>query len=90
MPFLNTNLLLPAGEGVSTHLHCGTNCEPFTNLDRQKGKAIFLGSSTGWASGHRQAAILAGILHNESVYIGYTKIVDLPVEDTIENDHKAT
>lgn len=89
VPFLTTNLLLPAREGVSSHLHCGTNCEPFTNLDRRKGKAIFLGSSTGWASGHRQGAILAGILHNESVYSGYTKIIDLPAEDTIEEDHLA-
>jgi len=40
-------------------------------------------------AGHRQAAILAGILYNESVYSGYTKIVDLPAEDTIEEDHLA-
>ena len=87
--FLTTNLLLPAREGVSSHLHCGMNCEPFTNLDRRKGKAIFLGSSTGWATGHRQAAILAGILHNESVYSGYTQMVDLPAGDTTEEDHLA-
>ena len=63
------------------------DCEPFTNLDRRKGKANFLGSSTG--NGHRQAAILAGILHTESVYSGYTKIVELPVEDTTDENHVA-
>ena len=87
VPFWTTNLLLPAREGVSSHLGCGTNCEPFTNLDRRKGKAVFLGSSTGWASGHRQGAVTAGLLHDESVYSGYTRLVDLPAEDTLHQDN---
>ena len=87
MPFQSTNLLLPARDGVSTHLRCGSNCEPFTNLDRREAKAVFLGSSTGWTSGHRQGAIVAGLLHNESIYSGYTRLVDLPPIDSLEEDH---
>ena len=85
--FQTTNLLLPAREGVSDRLRCGTNCEPFTNLDRREAKAVFLGSSTGWASGHRQAAVLAGIIHNDSVYSGYTKLIDLPKHEPYEQDN---
>ncbi len=55
----------------------------------KKERLFFLGNSTGWAYGHRQAAILAGILHNESVSSGYTKNVDLPVEDTTDENHVA-
>lgn len=78
--FQTTNLMLPAGDGVTAHLHCGKNCEPFTNLDKREAKAIFLGSSTGWWVGRRRAAVLAGILHNDTVYSGYTQMIDLPPE----------
>ncbi|DBA77468.1 TPA: hypothetical protein ACH3X1_009293 [Trebouxia sp. C0004] len=76
--FQTTNLMLPAGAGVTSHLRCGKNCEAFTNLDKRESKAIFLGSSTGWWVGRRRAAVLAGILHNDTVYSGYTQMIDLP------------
>ncbi len=76
--FQTTNLMLPAGPGVTSHLRCGKNCEAFTNLDKRESKAIFLGSSTGWWVGRRRAAVLAGILHNDTIYSGYTQMIDLP------------
>ena len=83
-PFNATNLLLPAREGVSKRLRCGPTCNPFSNQDTREAKAVFLGSSTGWSSGHRQAAITAGILHSGSVYSGYTKLLDLPAVDALQ------
>ena len=74
----STNLLLPARDPVTTRLRCEPNCEPFTNLDKREAKAVFLGSSTGWPSGHRHAAVVAGELYNQSVYSGYTRLIDLP------------
>ena len=76
--FQTTNLMLPAGAGVMSRLCCGKNCEPFTNLDMRQAKAVFLGSSTGWFVGRRRATVLAGILHNDIVYSGYTQMIDLP------------
>lgn len=78
--FMTTNLLLPYGLPVTTrdHLSCGEGCEPFTASDHRMPKAIFLGSSTGWVHGKRNAVVLAGILHNDSVYSGYTEIHDVP------------
>lgn len=86
--FQTTNLMLPAGDGVTSHLHCGRNCEPFTNLDKRESKAIFLGSSTGWWVGRRRAAILAGILHNDTVYSGYTQMIDLPPDGLPAKDEE--
>lgn len=83
-PFNATNLLLPAREGVSERLRCGPYCQPFSSQDNREAKAVFLGSSTGWASGHRQAAITAGLLHNGSVYSGYTKLLDLPAVGALQ------
>ena len=75
--FQTTNLMLPAGAGVTSHLRCDKGCEPFTDLDKREAKAIFLGSSTGWLAGRRRAAVLAGILHNATVHSGYTQMIDL-------------
>ena len=85
-PFHSSNLLLPAREGVSTPLRCGPNCDPFTDLVKRQPTAVFLGSSTGWSSGHRQAAVTAGVLHNISVYSGYTKLIDLPASNSAPSD----
>ena len=81
-----SNLMLPAGAGVTKHLHCGQDCKPFTKSDKRESKAIFLGSSTGWWVGRRRATILAGILHNDSVYSGYTQMIDLPYTGLPEAD----
>ena len=84
--FMTANLMLPAGEGVVSHLRCGRNCRPFTESDHRLPKAIFLGSSTGWWVGRRRAAVLAGLLHNESVYSGYTQMINLPESGLPEGD----
>lgn len=78
--FVTTNILLPSGPGLVSHLRCGRNCWPFTESDQRIPKAIFLGSTTGWAVGRRNAVILAGQLHNESVYSGYVQLIDLPTD----------
>ena len=122
--FMTSNLLLPSGSGLVSHLRCGEECWPFTDRQASKAfagthhkgshagqsfanhmsaaasvptlsehsnpqkkhevhaynlptciccsdhripKAIFLGSSTGWERGRRQAVVLAGQLHNETV-----------------------
>ena len=83
-PFNATNLLLPAREGVSKRLRCGPGCQPFSDQDKREAKAVFLGSSTGWPSGRRQAAITAGVMHNDSVYAGYTQLRDLPAVGTLQ------
>lgn len=84
--FQTTNLMLPAGAGVTKHLHCGKDCEPFTKSDTREAKAVFLGSSTGWWVGRRRATVLAGILHNDTVYSGYTQMIDLPYTGLPEAD----
>lgn len=76
--FMSTNLLLPSGPGLLAHRRCGRNCWPFTDSDHRLPKAIFLGSTTGWLVGRRNAVVLAGMLHNETVYSGYTQVIDLP------------
>lgn len=83
--FMTSNLMLPAGGGVS-HLGCGKHCKPFTSSDLRESKAAFLGSSTGWLVGRRRAAVLAGILHNDTVYSGYTQIIDVPGNALPEGD----
>ena len=83
--FITTNLLLPSGSAVSSQLSCGKRCRPFTKSDKRIPKAIFLGSSTGWVHGRRNAVVLAGMLHNDSVYSGYTQMIDLPAEVTPED-----
>lgn len=75
--FQTTNLMLPASAGVTSHLRCNRSCEPFTELDTRQAKAVFLGSSTGWLAGRRRAAVLAGILHNDTVQSGFTQMIDL-------------
>ena len=76
--FMTTNILLPSGPGLVSSLRCGRKCQPFTKSDRRFPKAIFLGSSTGWIYGRRNAVVLAGMLHKDTVYSGYTQMVDLP------------
>ena len=83
---MTSNLMLPAGEGVVSHLGCGQDCTRFTKNDVRKPKAIFLGSSTGWWVGRRRAAVLAGVLHNETVYSGYTQMIDLPYSGLPKED----
>ena len=84
--FMTSNLMLPAGEGVVSHLRCGRNCHPFTPNDHRSSKAIFLGSSTGWLVGRRRGVVKAGLLHSESVLAGYTQMIDLPESGLPEED----
>ena len=83
--FITTNLLLPSGPALVSQLSCGMTCKPFTDSDHRIPKAIFLGSSTGWVAGRRNAVVLAGILHNDTVYSGYTQMIDLPAGVLPEN-----
>ena len=76
--FMTANLLLPAGPGLVSALRCGRKCQPFTDSDHRFPKAIFLGSSTGWIHARRNAVVLAGMLHKDTVYSGYTQMIDLP------------
>ena len=75
--YITTNILLPSGSEHAS-LRCGKKCQPFTGSDRRSPKAIFLGSSTGWIHGRRNAVILSGRLHKDTVYSGYTQMIDLP------------
>lgn len=76
--YMTTNILLPSGPGLASILRCGKHCQPFTETDRRAPKAIFLGSSTGWIHGRRNAVVLSGMLHKDTVYSGYTQMIDLP------------
>jgi len=77
MMFQTTNLMYPAGSHVEEPLSCGAKFAPFTRKDTRESKAVFLGSSTGWLSGRRTAVVLAGLLHPEHVYSGYTAVIDI-------------
>ena len=77
MMFQTTNILYPAGGPVEKRLSCGGKCVPFTRKDRRESRAVFLGSSTGWLTGRRTAVVLAGILHPDHVYSGYTALIDI-------------
>ena len=86
---LMTNLVYPASnmpvEGV---MSCGKKCVPFTEQDSRETKAVFLGSSTGWASGRRAAVVQAGLLHPTHVYSGYTALLDIG-QDVRDSQHPA-
>ena len=73
----STNIVYPAGPPVAEKLTCGTECIAFGLQDKRKAKAVFLGSSTGWAHGRRRAVILAGIEHSNKLYSGYTQLVGI-------------
>lgn len=88
MLYMTTNIMLPSGPGLDDmqHLGCGRKCQPFTSSDHRHPKAIFLGSSTGWMHGRRNAVVVAGLLHKDIVYSGYTQMIDLPADGVPEED----
>ena len=79
-----TNLMYPSGHAPSQTLGCGSRCIAFARRDAREPRAVFLGSSTGWLSGRRRAVVLAGILHPEHVYSGFTQLIDVD-ETTIKD-----
>lgn len=86
MLYMTTNIMLPSGPGLDDmqHLGCGRKCQPFTSSDHRQPKAIFLGSSTGWIHGRRNAVVVAGMLHKDVLYSGYTQMIDLPADGVPE------
>ena len=88
MLYMTTNIMLPSGPGLgdTSHLRCGRKCQPFTSSDHRYSKAIFLGSSTGWMHGRRNAVVAAGMLHKDIVYSGYTQMIDLPASGVPEEN----